>query len=316
MSVLRSQIDAIDHRLAALLHDRARIVGDIQRTRMVKGKAYDRDFSRETEILQRISAGELGGYPPDVLRSIWRVLFGAHLSMLEVDQTSPGDRWSFDGGVTSVFSDMLRRSIPQYEEMRDLVAWYAGQYLARGRIVWDLGCSRGDGIARLKAVADRAGMVCQFVGVDSSAPMVEWATRMFIADPLVTILNLDLRRDWPSGHCSVALLVLTLQFIPVNHRPRILRRLHLSMFGDGAAIIVEKVQGEGDVDDLMVDRYHQLKAENGYSEQEISAKARSLDGVLVPLTARQNELMFREAGFRQVDCFWRWNNFAAWIALP
>jgi hypothetical protein len=34
----------------------------------------------------------------------------------------------------------------------------------------------------------------------------------------------------------------------------------------------------------------------------------------VPVTARWNEDMVREAGFRDVDCIWRWCNFAAWIA--
>ena len=32
---------------------------------------------------------------------------------------APGARWEFDESVTSAFDDMLRRSIPQYEAMRD-----------------------------------------------------------------------------------------------------------------------------------------------------------------------------------------------------
>jgi hypothetical protein len=34
------------------------------------------------------------------------------------DQTIPSERWEFDGDVTEVFDDMLARSIPQYEVMR------------------------------------------------------------------------------------------------------------------------------------------------------------------------------------------------------
>ena len=41
----------------------------------------------------------------------------------------------------------------------------------------------------------------------------------------------------------------------------------------------------------------------------------SLEGVLVPVTAEWNEAMLHAAGFRQVECFWRWMNFAGWLAI-
>ena len=48
---------------------------------------------------------------------------------------------------------------------------------------------------------------------------------------------------------------------------------------------------------------------------DIDRKALSLEGVLVPVTAKWNEELLQMAGFRQVDCFWRWMNFAGWIAI-
>jgi len=47
----------------------------------------------------------------------------------------------------------------------------------------------------------------------------------------------------------------------------------------------------------------------------VSRKKESLEGVLVPVTARWNEQMLEEAGFRHVDCFWRWMKFAGWVAV-
>ena len=52
-----------------------------------------------------------------------------------------------------------------------------------------------------------------------------------------------------------------------------------------------------------------------YSQDEIDAKRHSLEGVLVPVTARWNEDLLSTAGFDHVDCFWRWMNFAGWIAV-
>src|SRR5262249_48396189 len=69
------------------------------------------------------------------------------------------------------------------------------------------------------------------------------------------------------------------------------------------------------IDGLMVDLYYRLKRENGYTREEIDRKRFALEGVLVPVTARWNEELLRGAGFRQVDYFWRWMNFAGWIAV-
>lgn len=81
-------------------------------------------------------------------------------------------------------------------------------------------------------------------------------------------------------------------------------------------MLVEKVLGEGaDVDERMIAIYEELKERNGYSREEIDRKALSLEGVLVPVTASWNVEMLRRAGFREIDSFWRWMNFAGWVAL-
>lgn len=81
-------------------------------------------------------------------------------------------------------------------------------------------------------------------------------------------------------------------------------------------VLVEKILGaDAKMNEVMVDQYHKLKAENGYSKDDIDRKSLSLEGVLVPVAAKWNEDMLRDAGFRSVDCIWRYMNFAAWIAV-
>lgn len=82
----------------------------------------------------------------------------------------------------------------------------------------------------------------------------------------------------------------------------------------GALIFVEKILSEN-MDDLMVDLYYEMKRENGYSEEQIMSKRRSLENVLSPLKADWSVDMMRTAGFRQVDMFWRCLNFCGWIAV-
>lgn len=70
-----------------------------------------------------------------------------------------------------------------------------------------------------------------------------------------------------------------------------------------------------EIDDLMVDLYYQMKRENGYTDEQIMAKRRSLENVLSPLEPEWNEALLKEAGFRRVQMFWRCLNFCMWIAV-
>ena len=79
---------------------------------------------------------------------------------------------------------------------------------------------------------------------------------------------------------------------------------------------MEKILGSSaDIDATLVERYYDLKHSNGYTYDSIERKRLSLEGVLVPVTAEWNEDLLRSAGFEYVDCFWRWMNFAGWLAV-
>lgn len=237
------------------------------------------------------------------------------------DQTMPDGRWEFDEEVTDVFDDMLERSIPQYEVMRAAVDAMASRFVRKAEerdedpIVVDLGCSRGGAIARLATRFPSA----TFLGFEVSDPMVKAATERFEHRRNVLINHHDLRGRYPTepnATISVTLCVLALQFIPIEHRQRIIRDIYRSTSHGGALILVEKVLGaDADLDQILVNEYLSLKRFNGYSPEAIERKRLSLEGVLVPVTASWNEELLRREGFASVDCFWRWMNFAAWVAV-
>jgi tRNA (cmo5U34)-methyltransferase len=238
------------------------------------------------------------------------------MSNTSLGHTPPGRHWEFDSSVTAVFDDMLRRSIPQYEVMRHAVTDLATRYIKPNTDVVDLGCSLGEALAPL---VDRFGADCRYVGVEVSPPMLEAARTRFrslIDAGVVQILDLDLRTGFPRVSASVALSVLTIQFTPIEHRLRILENIHASLLTGGAFIFVEKVIGaSASLDHDFVELYYEFKRASGYTREEIERKRLSLEGVLVPVTARWNEELLRTVGFRHLDCFWRWMNFAGWIAV-
>lgn len=232
------------------------------------------------------------------------------------DHTLPAGRWAFDDSVTEVFDDMLRRSIPQYDVMRDTVTKIGARFVQPQTAIVDLGCSRGDA---LDPFVRQFGAYNRFVGVEVSPPMLAVARDRFagyIRSNVVDIRDSDLRREYPPAPASLTLAVLTLQFVPIEYRPTILRQAFAHTVKGGAFILVEKVLGAaGVIDEVMTTHYLDLKREQGYSEDEIARKRLALEGVLVPVTATWNEELLRAAGFAPVECFWRWLNFAGWIAL-
>lgn len=223
------------------------------------------------------------------------------------------DKWQFDKSVTDVFDDMLERSIPQYSTMRNSVTEIAKHFIQPNYDILDIGSSKGGAIAELVSAYNERN---RFLGVEVSKPMIEASRERFKAFKNVEIINLDLRKDFPSVTTCVTMSIFTLQFVPIEYRQQLIQKIYDNMIPGGAFILVEKILGDSaDLDNLLVDLYYKTKNSNGYSHEEIQRKKLSLEGVLVPVTAKWNEEMLRNAGFKRIDCFWRFLNFAGWVAI-
>jgi tRNA (cmo5U34)-methyltransferase len=233
-----------------------------------------------------------------------------------IDRVEPAGRWEFDADVAACFDDMLRRSIPQHDLMRQLVFEVGSRYVQKATDVVDLGCSRGEAIDPFWR---QFGAHNRWVLCDVSEPMLDAARSRYataIDNRLVDVRKHDLRSSYPPFRASLTLCVLTLQFTPIEHRHRIVRDIFKATTPGGAVILVEKVLGAtAETDALLVDLHHGVKAANGYDREAIARKRMSLEGVLVPVTARWNEELLGAAGFRHVECFWRCLNFAGWVGV-
>lgn len=231
------------------------------------------------------------------------------------DEIVKNGSWEFDEEVTEVFDDMLSRSIPDYEGMRAVVTDVAIRFARPGTEILDLGCSRGGALAQ---IARRKPENLRFIGVEISPPMAAAARKNLGLMGLdAEVLEIDLRYEFPQvASCSTILSVLTLQFIPIEYRQRILARAFAALQPGGCFILVEKVLGGSlTSDQLLTEIYFEKKGANGYSAEQIDSKRRSLEGVLVPVTASWNEELLMASGFTSVECVWRNLQFACWVAL-
>jgi len=231
------------------------------------------------------------------------------------DEIIPKSKWEFNSEVANSFDDMLERSIPNYLDMRSLCTSLAVRFAKAETSIVDLGCSSG---GSLEPIIKAVGNSCSYVGVEISEPMrVEAIKRLdkYVGMD-IQIRNLDLRSDYPVELASVTLSILTLQFVPIEYRQQILANVFDSTIPGGVFIIVEKILGrDAKLNDLLVDLYYELKGKNGYTEEQINSKRKSLEGILVPVTSEWNEQLLVNAGFDHVECFWRSLNFSGWIAL-
>lgn len=222
------------------------------------------------------------------------------------------DKWEFNSEVTHSFDDMLKRSIPQYDLMRESVFNIASHVMKDNSRILDIGTSRGEAIARIVETFPENKYYC----IEQSKPMLEVAAERFKDNKNVSVLNSDLKEGIPGAYCfDIILSILTIQFIPIEYRQFIIQSIYNKLLPGGVFVYVEKILGQtATIDKMMVDIYLNMKKDNGYSDRQIIEKKLSLEGVLVPVTAKWNEELLKMAGFRSVDCFWRWMNFSGWIA--
>lgn len=227
-----------------------------------------------------------------------------------------GRRWEFDESVTRVFDDMLARSIPQLHAMRETVAHAAMRFVQPGTDIVDLGCSLGAGLRPLLECFSRTN---HFVGIEASEAMVNECRQLlepFIERGVVDIRAVDLREAYPDVDASVTLCTLTMMFVPIEHRFRILKDALAHTRPGGAFILVEKILGDDEqTNAILTELYYGHKRRMGYTDEEIDRKRLSLEGVLVPVTAAWNQQMLEHAGFEHVECFWRCLNFCGWMAI-
>lgn len=242
------------------------------------------------------------------------------------DTILPGEKWEFDKSVADCFENMLERSIPGYETMRELTAniiYCVIKHILHNTEqdtddfdILDLGCSDG---LMLERLMDRFNGEGFYTGVDVSEPMLSKAKRRFeneIRRGQVNIYTCDLKESFPYGNFEAITSILTAQFVPIEYRQHLIQEIYDRLISGGCFVMVEKVLGNTDkINQLFVNNYYDIKRKNGYTDEQINRKRLSLEGVLVPVTNDWNIELLKQAGFKQVDIFWKHLNFVGYIAI-
>lgn len=222
----------------------------------------------------------------------------------------------FDQTVAEVFPDMIKRSVPGYATIINMIGNLAERYAQANSQCFDLGCSLGAATLAMRHRIRAAN--CRIVGVDNSAAMIERCHQVITADSGEVPVELRCAdiQDAKLERMSVAVLNFTLQFIPVEQRLAVLTQIYLGLLPNGVLILSEKVAFDDQPhQELMIELHHNFKRSNGYSDLEIAQKRSAIENILVPETLDIHRQRLRQAGFASVDVWFQCFNFASIIAI-
>jgi tRNA (cmo5U34)-methyltransferase len=225
----------------------------------------------------------------------------------------------FDDKVAAVFEDMINRSVPGYATIIKMIGTLSARYVQPHSRLYDMGCSLG--AATLAMRQQLLETPCTIVAIDNSEPMLVRfeallaKQRLHDTGPVIElkcedILAIDIH------DASVVVLNFTLQFIPLAKRQKLMQKIAAGMRKGALLIVSEKILSpDQDLNELCVELHHRFKAEQGYSDLEISSKRAAIENVLIPETINAHEERIRNAGFSSFAVWFQCFNFASFVAV-
>jgi tRNA (cmo5U34)-methyltransferase len=223
----------------------------------------------------------------------------------------------FDEKVADVFPDMIQRSVPGYGTMISTIGILAAKYAQANSHCYDLGCSLGTVSLAMRQRISQPD--CDIIAVDNSPAMIERGHQLLASDTNPTVpVNMVCAniQDVTIENASVVVLNFTLQFIPLEERLALIKRIYQGLNPGGILILSEKIAFEDQEIQRFHDKsHHDFKRANGYSDLEISQKRTALERVMIPETLAFHQQRLTEAGFKFSDVWFQCFNFASLVAV-
>jgi tRNA (cmo5U34)-methyltransferase len=223
--------------------------------------------------------------------------------------------FAFDKNVVDVFPDMIKRSVPGYQDIADLQSQLLALHLKPQDLVYDLGISLGNSIYNLKRYFNES---IDIIGVDNSKAMLQKLDSKLQQETVPYNVELveSAIQDVKFKASKAIILNFTLQFIPREDRKELLKKCYDSLVPGGVLLISEKIKSDHKVlEELQVEVHHNFKRNNGYSDLEIHKKREAIDDYLRPDTVATHLKRFDEVGFTASEILYKWFNFTSFVCI-
>jgi tRNA (cmo5U34)-methyltransferase len=192
--------------------------------------------------------------------------------------------WTFDD---LDFDTHVREQLPWYDLATECVSFLAKQYIPTSNgLVYDIGASTGNMSKAIQQTLVARNALC--ISIEPNQSMIQ----KFNGYGEVVEKN---AQDFVYDNYDVAILFLTVMFIPVSERDLLFKKLKRKLKKGGAIIVVDKVNDASGYFSTCLKRLT-LHFKNKVKKKDIINKELSLSGVQRP-SKRNGKLFFKVGEF-------------------
>ena len=219
------------------------------------------------------------------------------------------------------FDEHIEKSIRGYEHLLEDIIGLSRYFVEDDTYVYDLGCSTGKMTQRLIEANNDHCTMANWVGVEiADGFQVDLAKRKGEIDnsnlkyETVFFDHEDIR-DTHIHNASLVTSIFTLQFMPKRDREQVIKKIYNGLNCGGAFIFSEKTICENATfQDMLTFNYYDYKRKS-FDTEDIMNKERTLRHMMKPNTWKELTEMIYNAGFKDVQPFWRNHMFVGAIAV-
>jgi tRNA (cmo5U34)-methyltransferase len=221
--------------------------------------------------------------------------------------------WSFEN-ISEDFDSHIQKSIPLYQQGHELICQYSDFFLKPDSLVYDIGCSTGQFLAKLaRRHPQKTGL--RLTGIDTVEDMIGYARKLSVHDGRLSFIAAN-ALDVEFERCDMVVANYTVQFLPPRVRQALIDAIYRALNWGGAFFMFEKVRApDSRFQDYANQVYVEFKLDNGFSEAEIINKARSIKGVMEPFSSQGNTDMLKRAGFVDIVTVQKYVCFEGFLAI-
>jgi tRNA (cmo5U34)-methyltransferase len=212
--------------------------------------------------------------------------------------------WTFDTSeIANTFDSHVREQLPWYDMVTDAVVYIVRNYLTENNTVVDIGASTGNMIHALMPLLEERN--CKAVAIEKSPTMVEALEKRFSNNSRVKIIDNDILCHNHTLN-QVYIVFLTMMFIPVHERERVLNNLKTNLLKGGVIVIVDKVCDHSGYFATVLKRLGMhWKIRQGAEMGAVTTKEMSLAGVQIPFDPAMLGTNAKQ--------FFRMGEFVGWV---
>ncbi len=221
----------------------------------------------------------------------------------------------FNATEAQIYDDVIKRRVPLYNEIQTLMVsllpFSKKEYLR----VLDVGCGTGEtSVGLLKEFP-----LSRVTGIDGSQDMLDVAAaKVKQTTWRIDFICQDIRvvsGQWPGvrgeKEFDAIISAFSLHYLNEDEKKALLSKCRDALKPGGIFIDAEAViSPSAKVYQLYMEKWKDFQRSNGFSEDEIGAHMLKFVRDVKPLTVERQVCLMREAGFIDVECYFKYLNWA------